>query len=72
MMIEFRLKELLNERNITRYSLKKDTRLADSIVNGMYKNTSKRVEIKTLEQICEAIDCEPSDLFKYIKNKKGE
>jgi len=71
-MIEFRLKELLDERNITRYKLKKDTGLADSTVNGIYKNTSKRIELKILDQICEAIDCEPRDLFKYEKNKKGE
>jgi len=71
-MIEFRLKELLKERNITRYRLKKDTGLADSTVNGMYKNTSKRIELKILDQLCEVINCEPSDLFKYTKNEKDE
>lgn len=56
MKIKIRLKELLSEKKISQrqLSIKMNMRLAT--INHLCSNTVDRVYLRTLEQICEALD----------------
>jgi putative transcriptional regulator len=42
-----------------------------SVVNLsiLKQSKAKAIRFSTLEAICEALDCQPSDLLEYVKNK---
>ena len=61
------LKEILQERKITRCALSRRTGLLYKTVNGYYNNTVTRFESDTLLQLCLALDCEVGDLIQIVK-----
>lgn len=70
-MIEVRLKQLLEHRGRTRYWLAKET--------GIYYNTlarieraesSNRIELRVLDGICRALQCQPGDLLVWIDDNQ--
>lgn len=42
-----------------------------SVVNLsiLKQSKAKAIRFSTLEAICEALDCQPSDLLEYVRNK---
>lgn len=69
-MIKFKLEELLNEKNKTRYWLAKNTNMDNNAINRIYKNKTTQVKLDTLDKICTALDCSLDELVEYIPNKK--
>ena len=72
-MIEVRLKDLLEARGRTRYWLEKES--------GIHYNTlarieraelSNRIELRVLEEICRALECEPGDILIWVDDSKAE
>lgn len=61
------LKEILQERKITRCALSRRTGLLYKTVNGYYNNTVTRFESETLLQLCLALNCEVGDLIQIVK-----
>ncbi len=67
-MIKITLDKLLSGKNISRYELAKRTGIQYQIIDNYYKNKVIRYDSFVLERICEALDCDISDLIKYEKN----
>jgi len=72
-MIEVRLKDLLEARGRTRYWLEKES--------GIHYNTlarieraelSNRIELRVLDEICRALECEPGDILIWVDDSKAE
>ena len=72
-MIEVRLKQVLEARGRTRYWLEKES--------GIHYNTlarieraelSNRIELRVLEEICRALECEPGDILIWVDDSKAE
>ena len=66
-MIKFIIDETLNTKGITRYELSKRTGIKYQIIDNYYKNKVIRYDSYVLDRICEALDCEISDIIKYEK-----
>ena len=64
--IIFNLKEVLEQKNKTRYWLAKETGVFYNTLDGYYKNSIRRYEADTILKICLALDCEPGDLIKIV------
>ena len=70
MAVRFRLRELLAERGMSQTELQTRTRLAYSTVNDLYNNKPRRVELETLDILCDVLDCSIADLLERVPEKK--
>lgn len=71
-MIEVRLRQVLEARGRTRYWLEKES--------GVHYNTlariesaehTNRIELRVLDAICRALQCQPGDLLVFIDEEKS-
>lgn len=68
MAITWRLDAVLEDRGITAYQLAQLTGLTvPACYNLVKQNPNRRVPLATLEQLCDALECTPADLFAYRK-----
>ena len=67
-MIKFKVKELLEKHNMSRYKLRQYSDFTYERVNQFYFNNIKSVKIEELEVLCNIFNCNISDLIEY-KNK---
>ncbi len=66
-MIRVSLDKVLERMNVTRYELAKRTGIQYQIIDNYYKNRVKRYDSYVLERICDALDCDISDILEYKK-----
>ena len=64
--VELRLKELMDERGISRNQLAKliDTRF--EVVSKWYGGKVEKLDLDILARMCYALDCEVSDIVVYV------
>lgn len=67
-MIKILLSTRLGERRWTQADLARATGIRPSTINDMYHEIAERVGLEQLDLICEALDCELSDLIIRIPN----
>lgn len=66
-MIQICLDRILDDKKISRYELAKRTGIQYQIIDNYYKNRVKRYDSYVLERICDALDCNISDIIEYKK-----
>ena len=68
--IKFKLLDVLNANNITRYKLSKITGIRyDTICNYCSGNVTL-LNREYIKIFCEVLDCQVSDIIEYVPNKK--
>lgn len=65
-----RLFMLLKERGITSYKIRKENLISQAALTKM-KNGEGNIDTRTLERLCELLDCQPDDLMEYV-SQSGE
>ena len=67
--VQLRLKELLDERGITRNQLAKliDTRF--EVVSKWYSGKVEKLDLDILARICYALDCDVADIVVYVREE---
>ena len=65
--IRLTLKEVLEQRGITRYGLSQRTDIKYPIVDKYYKNKVIRYDSALLLKMCVALDCGIEDLIEVVK-----
>jgi putative transcriptional regulator len=71
-MITLKLDEELEKKKKTAYELHKRTGLHQSVISKLKRNEAKMIALDVLDKICDALDCEPSDLIDYQPNNPKE
>jgi len=66
-VIQLILNKYLDEHGITRYELAKRTGIRFQIVDNYYKNKVVRYDSDILNRMCDALNCDISDLIQYKK-----
>ncbi len=66
-MIKLTIDKALKIANITRYELAKRTGIQYQVIDKYYKNTVKRYDSYVLERICNALNCDITDIVEYRK-----
>ena len=68
-MAEIRLclDKILEEKNISRYALAKETGTQYQIVDKYYKNRVERYDKDLILRMCLYLNCEPGDLIKIVE-----
>lgn len=69
-MIKIKLSDLLGKHKMTQKTLSNLTDIRPATISKMYYEEIKRIDIKHLNNICKAFDCEISELLEYIPDKK--
>jgi len=63
--VRLRVAKLARERGLTAYRMAKAARLPLTTAHRLVKRGAKvdRIDMRTIERLCVALDCEPGDLF---------
>ena len=65
-MVRIKLSDLLGKHKMNQKTLSKLTNIRPATISKMYYEEVKRIDVKHIDSICKAFDCEISDLFEYI------
>lgn len=69
-MINFKIKELLEKNNMSRYKLEQYSNLSYRRVNDYYFGRVKDIKVEELEELCKIFNCNTQDIVEFKKNKK--
>jgi putative transcriptional regulator len=66
-MIQVRLTQLLEDRGRSRYWLAKESGINyDTLTRIEKAESSNRIELRVLDEICRALQCQPGDLLTFV------
>ena len=69
-MIEIQIDQLLKARERTFYWLAKETGISHTTLWRLKKGKALGMNFITLEKLCDTLDCQPGDMFKFINQKR--
>ena len=61
--IEIHLKELMEERGVTRNALARATNTRFEVINKWYQGHVEKIDADVLARICYILDCNPGDII---------
>ena len=65
-MIEVKIQEVAQNIGIKNaYQFQKHSGFSESMANRIYKGKWKRLDLKTLNTICNTLKCAPSDILRF-------
>lgn len=70
MAIEWRLREIQFERNISNKQLAKAIGVGQVYVSRLRNNAPERLDIDLLGKLCKALNCQPGDLLQYKEDEE--
>lgn len=68
-MIKCHLSRLMGERKLKLADVARLTGLHRNTVTLLYNETAARVDLETIEKLCELFECKVEDLFEYRPNQ---
>lgn len=68
--INFRLKEILDERGMTIRGFSRDANLNRATINRIVHNQTRGITLDIIAKICDHLKIEPGDLFEKSKPEK--
>lgn len=63
-----KLFELLKERGITTYKIRKDNLISQAALTKM-KNGEGNIDTRTLERLCSFLKCQPGDIMEFVEDE---
>lgn len=67
-MIKMRLHILLAEKRITQSELAKITKIRQPTISNYCSDKAISIKLEHINKICNALDCQPCDLFEFTKD----
>lgn len=64
-----KLFELLKEKGITTYRIRKDNIVSQAALTKM-KNGEGSIDTRTLERLCSVLHCQPGDIMEYVEEER--
>ena len=68
-MIRNNLSEIMGRKRINCAELSRISKISYETVHRLYHEKSKGIEFSTLNKLCWALECTPSEIFEYIEDK---
>ena len=69
-MIQIRIDQLLEAQGRTFYWLAKETGISHTTLWRLKKRKALGINFETLEKLCEALNCQPGDMFTWFDSRK--
>ena len=63
-----KLFNLLKEKGYTTYKIRKDKLIGQSTLTAL-KNGTGGLDAKTLNRLCDVLDCQPGDLMTFVREE---
>lgn len=63
--IDLHLKEIMDDKNVTRYYVAKVSNTRFEVINRWCNNEIEKLDLDVLARICYVLDCSPADIIKY-------
>ena len=70
--IIFKLKNIMDEKKMSKNHLCKLTGLRFETIQGYYKGNISRVDLYVLSLLCKTLDCHVEDLIQYQEEKEKQ
>ena len=70
-MIEINLDVIMAIRRISSGELAEKIDITPANLSILKTGKAKAIRFSTLESLCEALNCQPGDIIKYIPNKEN-
>jgi len=61
----------MGERKLNIADVARETGLNRNTITLLYKETATRVDLDTVEKLCELFDCDVGELMEYVPQKEG-
>ena len=71
-MIKIKLSDLLGKHKMNQKTISKLTNIRPATISKMYYEEIKRIDIKHIDSLCKAFNCEISELFEYIPTPEDQ
>lgn len=68
--IRIRLKEIMDQKEITRNALARATNTRFEVINKWYQGHVEKIDTDVLARICYILECTPSDIIVYNSKSK--
>ena len=65
-MIKCHLSRLMGEHKMKIADVARETELNRSTISSLYKEEASRIDLETIDKLCELFDCQVSDLFERV------
>lgn len=69
-MIKNHLSRLLGERRWTQARLARETGIRPSTISAYYNELAEHISYEHMDHICEALDCDVSDLLERVPSRQ--
>jgi len=66
-MIVNRLSEIMGKKRLNQRDVVRGTGLAINTVAGLYKDTAKRVDLETLDKLCDFLEVSIGEILEHKK-----
>jgi len=67
-MVRCNLSRLMGEKKLKVIDVARETGLHRNTITLLYKETATRVDLETIEKLCELFDCEVGELFERVND----
>lgn len=68
-IIEINIRDIMDQRNISRNALARAVNARFEVVNKWYLGKVERIDADVLARICFVLDCTPGDIIVYRKTQ---
>ena len=65
--MKLKLKQYLNDNNISVYWLEKETKISHKTLYDMVNSKTTAIKFTNLGKICKALNCTPNDIFELTE-----
>jgi putative transcriptional regulator len=69
MEIKCRLSTIMGSKRLKIVELHNLTGIARDTISSLYNEKAKGITFEVMAKLCAALDCQPGDLFEYIKEE---
>ena len=66
-MLKNNLSKIMGEQRIKISELVRISEISRSTIDRIYYNETKTISLHTLDRLCWALKCTPSELFEYVE-----
>lgn len=70
MAIIIRLDKMMADRKMSLNELAEKVGMTNVNLSNLKTSKMKGIRFETMNAICEALNCQPGDLFEYVKDEK--
>ncbi len=69
-MIKIKIAEMLGKHKMTRKKLAELIKVRPNTIGDLYNESIRRLDLQTLDKICELFDCKIEDIIEYVSEEE--